>query len=493
MERLPFTEQTNPLSAALDGSLSAEQFLSTLRACDGQIFSGFAEETCMLDDIIVEEIDRTAKSCASLIAESKNAKIVMTGCGTSGRIAFLTARRYNLLLKEAGCNRSPFAYACAGGDSALLLSDELPEDDAAQGVADVDKASNSSTHTMIIGVTCGISAPYVAGQMAHMLYRQLNDDNCAGSACVMGFNPLNLARDSNIIGLPVGWRSFRDVAAAMGENKGKRCTVLNPVLGAEPIAGSSRMKGGSATLIMLDIICMRTLFLAGLLPTTHYMHSLCSKSVLEIMCEYQRVHAVTYSVAKKPAALIMQNAACALKAGGRVYYIGADSAAVVGGIDLSEMPDTYGAPFDQMRAFIHNGWEAFGNVDGDISYGSHLRRIGLNHFESDILPSLTANDHIVCLPSACKPTDDYSVAELYRIMRLVDAKHKECMSCVFVTNNDVQLDPANRSIVDNMKMMCGLRLVEVELPLFHTGLADFAIKIVLNAVSTYAQAAGRGM
>ena len=49
------------------------------------------------------------------------------GCGTSGRRFFLTAR-HNALL--AAKNELPlFAYAIAGGDAALLLSDEL-EDDA---------------------------------------------------------------------------------------------------------------------------------------------------------------------------------------------------------------------------------------------------------------------------------------------------------------------------------------------------------------------------
>ena len=134
----------------------------------------------MLDDTFVEELERTSIACANLITKSDDAKIIMTGCGTSGRIAFLTARRYNLLLKEVGVSNDYFGYACAGGDSALLLSDELPEDDPLAGVADLQKASNSSTHTMLVGVTCGISAPYVAGQVAHMLERQIGETPCVG-------------------------------------------------------------------------------------------------------------------------------------------------------------------------------------------------------------------------------------------------------------------------------------------------------------------------
>ena len=46
---------------------------------------------------------------------------------------------------------------------------------------------------------------------------------------------------------------------------------------------------------------------------------------------------------------------------GRILYIGSGSAAALGCIDASEMPDTYGAPFDQTRGFVagdgvHPGW-----------------------------------------------------------------------------------------------------------------------------------------
>ena len=52
--------------------------------------------------------------------------IVLTGCGTSGRIAFLTARTFNSVLATLGLPKI-FRYLVSGGDPALLLSDELPE------------------------------------------------------------------------------------------------------------------------------------------------------------------------------------------------------------------------------------------------------------------------------------------------------------------------------------------------------------------------------
>jgi N-acetylmuramic acid 6-phosphate (MurNAc-6-P) etherase len=90
----------------------------------------------------------------------------MTGCGTSGRIAFMVARALNFVCQQRGC-REPFRYKISGGDAALLLSDELPEDDPQQGAADLQsvEAEANGAPVMLIGITCGLSAPYVAGQV----------------------------------------------------------------------------------------------------------------------------------------------------------------------------------------------------------------------------------------------------------------------------------------------------------------------------------------
>ena len=45
--------------------------------------------------------------------------VVLSGCGTSGRLAFQTVRRYNRILSSIG--QEPFLrYTIAGGDSAIL-------------------------------------------------------------------------------------------------------------------------------------------------------------------------------------------------------------------------------------------------------------------------------------------------------------------------------------------------------------------------------------
>ena len=154
---LPFTERYNPLASHLDGLLSPGEFLRTLRACDGQIFTGFRGELCLADSTFTGQVGSVVEACKNfwhdLFPKEKgyhnmtshdpsshnySGVIVFSGCGTSGRIGYLVATRFNNIINslynaQISNKRDLFAYNCAGGDSALLLSDEMPEDDPSQG------------------------------------------------------------------------------------------------------------------------------------------------------------------------------------------------------------------------------------------------------------------------------------------------------------------------------------------------------------------------
>ena len=86
------------------------------------------------------------------------------------------------------------------------------------------------------------------------------------------FNPASLSRDNPVAGLHTGG-SFRDVCAALvqsSKQSSKRgCSMyqlINPVVGPEAVAGSSRMKGGTTTLILADAICYRATQLSKGMP-----------------------------------------------------------------------------------------------------------------------------------------------------------------------------------------------------------------------------------
>ena len=72
----------------------------------------------------------------------------------------------------------------------MLLSDELPEDDPGLGKRDLQSIIAGREHVLFIGITCGLSAPYVAGQLDWAL-TQPNIHSVA-----LGFNPIEFARVS---------------------------------------------------------------------------------------------------------------------------------------------------------------------------------------------------------------------------------------------------------------------------------------------------------
>lgn len=60
-----------------------------------------------------------------------------------------------------------------------------------------------------------------------------------------------------------------------------------------------------------------------------------------------------------------------------LYYIGGERGGLLGLVDASEMPDTYGSSFDEVRGFTATGWPAVGNHVGDLHDRGEFFRIGL--------------------------------------------------------------------------------------------------------------------
>ena len=152
----------------------------------------------LFDEAVLASCERATAAAAEVLRLRKRSALVFTGCGTSGRIAFLTARRFNALQGEECC-----AYLISGGDSALLLSNELPEDDPVAGAAELAAIARGRAAVMLFGVSCGLSAPYVAGQLDHALASPQPADSPLAeggiAAAAVGFNPASLSRRTPLI------------------------------------------------------------------------------------------------------------------------------------------------------------------------------------------------------------------------------------------------------------------------------------------------------
>jgi N-acetylmuramic acid 6-phosphate (MurNAc-6-P) etherase len=246
-QKRSITETPNSLSSDIDLASPAE-IVRILRQADAQIFAGYRAYPGLYDSATIDCLASLARRAAQTIA-SPNGTIVLSGAGTSGRLAMFITRVFNQALQRPA--QPVFQYLMAGGNAALIQAQEGAEDDPNLAIKDLRNATAGKDDVFYVGITCGLSAPYIAAQLEEMLPR--ND----GHAVLLGFNPVELSRDTPIEGWPHTFRYSAERTAAAAN-----ATVLNPVIGPEPITGSTRMKSGSATKILLEVLFHAAISLA---------------------------------------------------------------------------------------------------------------------------------------------------------------------------------------------------------------------------------------
>ncbi|HYA17677.1 MAG TPA: N-acetylmuramic acid 6-phosphate etherase [Bryobacteraceae bacterium] len=205
-ERLT-TEQPNPASSRID-RLSTVDMLRVIN-----------DEDRKVADSITPQIPQIAKAIDAIVeAFKKGARLFYIGAGTSGRLGVLDA---------AECpptfNVPPDLVQgiIAGGKSALAKATETTEDDPVIGAVDLTNHGFRATD-----VLCGIAAsgrtPYVLGA--------IDAANSMGALTI----GVSCTEDSELA---------KHVAIA-----------ITPIPGPEVIAGSTRMKAGTATKLVLNMI-----------------------------------------------------------------------------------------------------------------------------------------------------------------------------------------------------------------------------------------------
>ncbi len=201
------TELANPKSAELD----------TLDA-------GAAFDVMNAEDASVAAAVRAAKSeivrAIELVSErlALGGRLFYVGAGTSGRLGVLDASE----CPPTFCtDPSQVQGIIAGGNAALTSSIEGAEDDRALGARDLEQRSVSAKD-VVVGIAAGGTTPYVHGA--------LDSAKKHGAATVFfACVPKDLAPDSADISIRV-------------------------VTGPEVLAGSTRLKAGTATKMVLNMI-----------------------------------------------------------------------------------------------------------------------------------------------------------------------------------------------------------------------------------------------
>ncbi|XP_064411199.1 glucokinase regulatory protein [Latimeria chalumnae] len=356
--RQPITEKSNPITQEIDKADPA-QVVQLLKRCDAEIFRQEEKESVtnsykrLYSEPVIQTMTDVAVRVREVLKDPGDSLIVLSGCGTSGRLAFLLAISFNKLLKSLD-KKPHFSYLIAGGDKALLTSQEAPEDNPQLGTEALIKACEGKKKVIFIGISCGLSAPFVAGQL----------DFCMSNLDIftpvlLGFNPVALARNNKI----EGWHfTFRQVAERMLElQDSQKAFVIDPVVGSEGITGSSRMKAGSATKIILETILL----------------------------------AAHRAVANDRHFFFLSFLSLSLQNKSHVYYIGWQTLGIMGIIDASECVPTFGAESSDVRGFVNSGFQDAPCEKGDLASLGPESAILHEDFEKIILHTVTESDTVL--------------------------------------------------------------------------------------------------
>lgn len=465
----PVTETPNELTRDLDISTPLEM-ARLFRQSDEQMFSGWRGFPCLTDDEVVETMVGLAVTAAEAIEAGKRGAILLSGAGTSGRFAQLLSRQFNRVLRNAHLE-PVFAPLVAGGALALVKAQEGAEDDPVTAARDLENAlPDRPAKVLFVGITCGLSAPYTAGQLSYLL------DKPWASSVLLGFNAREMARSVAI----EGWnKTFDEVLTTCLDSD--RFVLFNPVYGPESVMGSTRMKGGSATKIVLETIFTVALELVGAIapeegsrvPERDDQAAL-ARRIRSLLRAYRETMHAVYEQIGTIEALIRLGGAT-LRSGGRVSYLGRETAGIVGLIDASECPPTFGASFEDIRGHLVGGWHTLlDNEDRDFSSSGPEFQIDLETFSQKKLPELSKGDTVLGVAIG-------EVGPKTRpVLEQVHKNTKATAGVVLVTvvppkKGDLPVDPENAHILTIPSLgFC---------PGF-LNLAEFALKLALNALST---------
>jgi len=204
---LPTTERVNPRTENLDRLPTAE------------MLSRINDEDATVAAVVRTQLPQIARVVdAAAAALRRGGRLIYVGAGTSGRLSVLDASE---CLPTFGVSPEQVFGIIAGGERALTRSIEGAEDDRAAGEAAMDAADVGPDH-VVIGISASGGAPYVRGAVTRAKAR--------GAVTAGIANTPNAPLSENV-----------DIA-------------IEAVTGPEVIAGSTRLKAGTAQKMILNMI-----------------------------------------------------------------------------------------------------------------------------------------------------------------------------------------------------------------------------------------------
>ena len=210
------TEECNQATLHLD-TMSALEIVTEMNREDAGVVQAVESQ--------LTAIAKTAEYAAEAI--HAGGRLIYTGAGTSGRLGVLDASECP---PTFGVPADTVIGVIAGGKEALTHAAEGAEDDMAQAETDL-QALHLCDKDMVIGIAASGSTPYVKAALA---YARACGCHTAAIAC---------CQDSAI---------------------GKEADIaIEAVTGPEILTGSTRLKAGTATKMILNMISTAAMVLLG--------------------------------------------------------------------------------------------------------------------------------------------------------------------------------------------------------------------------------------
>lgn len=201
------TEARNPASNTID-SLPTEQMLEVINSADAEV----AEAVRLQIPAIAAAVDGITERL------EKGGRLFYIGAGTSGRLGVLDASEC-----PPTFNAPPEMVQglIAGGDRALRRSVEKAEDDPEGGKHDLTERGFTSGD-VLVGIAASGRTPYVLGGLQY-------------------------ARELGALTIGLSCTAYSEVAQAAE-------IAITPIPGPEIITGSTRMRAGTATKLVLNML-----------------------------------------------------------------------------------------------------------------------------------------------------------------------------------------------------------------------------------------------
>ncbi len=210
------TEQANPASAAID-QVPTEEALRIINAEDRKVAEAVERE--------IPAIARAVDAIAGAIG--RGGRLFYIGAGTSGRLGVLDASECPPTFSVPP---EMVQGIIAGGEAALSRATETTEDDPAIGVRDLT-ARGFTGRDVLVGIAASGRTPYVLGAIAE-------------------------ARRLGAVTVGISCTPDSELAGAVD-------IPITPLPGPEIVAGSTRMKAGTAQKLVLNMLTTGTFIRLG--------------------------------------------------------------------------------------------------------------------------------------------------------------------------------------------------------------------------------------